>query len=528
MPLTRRARKFRPPDGVWRSALFAGCGGLALALAFPPWRLWPLVFVAWTPLWLMLAADQGRNRWRRAFFLGWAMGFCAFAAMLHWLLALSNEEVTIPGLMIPAVLLIGFYLGLFFGLASLFSSLLARWSRLPVLAVAPVVTTLLEFLRCIGPLGFPWGVPAYALARHPDLIQSASVGGCWGLVLLMLAVSALLAAGVRGRRWGLPGAIALPILLIGGGQLVLSAHPEGVVGPDRTLLRVCVAQPDIRREIKWRREKRQEVIARVMRHAEAALRRGREAGGFDLFVWPETVLPVRLLDDAPVRRRVWAFADTVGAPVLVGTQEGYWGDVGGKRQWISHNSALLAFADDRRSPVHRKMRLVPFSERMPLQKIAPWLGKFDFGQSNFYPGEGPVLLDSGAMRAGCLICFESTFPDLARTFVRRGANVLVVITNDFWFGRTAGPDQHADMAILRAVENRTPVIRCANTGISFLVDPWGRVSCETPLFTQADFVGPVAMGAGSFASRHPRWVLKMLALGVLGAVAAGCRRGGRR
>lgn len=496
-----------------RGLLLPLLGGLLLAAAFPPLRLWPLAFLAYGPLWWQLAedlerADLKRRGWR-SFLQGWTMGLSAFVGILTWLLALPNEEVTIPGLMIPALIFLSLYLGIFFALAALFSSLFARASRLPVLLIAPLVTTLMEYVRSLGPLGFPWGVAAGSLARQPILIQTVAVGGFWGLLLLVLGVAALLTAGARSWRWGFPlAALLLVGILLHGGLLLRANHPAAT----QTGYRVLVAQPDIRREIKWRPEKREEVIAAVLDHAEAAAARGIEGGGFDLFVWPETVLPVRLLSEPPVRSRVEAFADRLPGPILIGTQEGYWSPNLEQPEWICHNSALIIGKGGRRSPVYRKMQLVPFSERMPLQEVAPWLGNYDFGQSNFSPGNEPLLMESGDARIGCLICFDSIFPSLGRAMVRRGANLLVVITNDFWFGESSGPAQHADLAIFRAVENRVPLVRCANTGISFTVDAWGRVSDETALFTQDDFVRTVALGAGSFAARHPDWIIRVLGL----------------
>jgi apolipoprotein N-acyltransferase len=443
------------------------------------------------------------------------MGFVAFLALLHWLLALSNEEVTIPGLMIPALLLLSLYLALFFGLAALFSSLLARATGLPILLILPPVTCLAEYLRAVGPLAFPWGAPPYALARVTPLIQAADIVGFWGLVFLLLAVNALACSAARGRRAGALGAVGLLAALGAYGAWVLSASPEPGGDPG-SRLRVLVAQPNIPREIKWKRDKRPEVIRRVLDHGRAAAERGRASGGFDLFVWPETVLPVQLFNDLPVRARVRAFVDSLGVPLLMGTQEGYWGhEADGTRSWVCHNSSVLLWPHGGTSPLYRKVRLVPFSERMPLQKLLPGLTQIDFGQSNFSPGTGPVLASRGRMQLGCLICFESAFPELASAYVRLGATLLVVLTNDFWFGRSAGPAQHADMAILRAVENRMALVRCANTGISFVVDPFGRVSHETEMHVPADFVAPVALGGGSLAPRHPGWAVRALATALI-------------
>jgi apolipoprotein N-acyltransferase len=478
------------------------------------------------------------------------MGFVAFAGILHWIVALSNEEVTIPGLMIPALALIALYLGIFFGLAALLIRLLARWGAMSPLWIAPVAATLFEYLRSLGPLGFPWAAPAYALARVTPLLQISATVGFWGLVLAVLLVNALCSRAFcpgnalpaarpcgMARAWARAGGPCLAVLLIAAvwihGRVALDRHPADEMSAAPRAVRVLVAQPDIRREIKWKPEKKTEVVEMILDHARRAAEQGHAAGGFDLFVWPETVLPTRLFTDGPVLREVTDWIAEVGVPVLLGTQEGYWGKWAGRREWVSHNSALVLYPNGMRSPVYRKMRLVPFSERFPLQKMAPWLRSIDFGQSNFFPGtqftrfELPVA--QGAVELGCLICFESAFPEMAHSLVRGGADILVNITNDFWFGRSAGPAQHAEMAIHRAVENRVPVIRCANTGISFLVDPWGRVSYQTEPFVQTEFVGTVVAGTGSFAARHPHWMTGPLGAWIILCVSLGWwrRLGGR-
>jgi len=516
-------------------------GGLLLAAAFPPWRLWPAIFVAWVPLWALLDGDARAERQAlpgarrperipglgRAFARGWLMGMSGFLLMLHWILALSSEEVTIPWLMTPAFLLIGVYLGLFFGAAAWASRLAGRAGRCSPLWCAPALTALFEWLRAQGPLGFSWGAPGYALAGVPELLQPAAVVGFWGFVALILAVNALFAGALAGRA---RAALAAALLLAagwGGGAATLRAHPAEAVAAPRRPFSLLVAQPDIRREIKWKPEKRAEVFRRVFTHAYAAAERARERG-FELFVWPETVLPVLLLRDPEALTAVREFAATIERPVLLGTQELY--EQWGAQPWEqgAYNSALVVYPRGRLSARYRKMRLVPFSERMPLQQILPGVSGLDFGQSNFFPGQRSVLFDVAQERLGCLICFESAFPEVARAHVRAGATVLVNITNDFWFGRSAGPAQHADLAILRAVENRVPLVRCANTGVSFVVDPWGRLSHRQPIFARTQFRATVAAGSGSLASRLGRWPLLALVAAAAGLTLAGRRRARHR
>jgi apolipoprotein N-acyltransferase len=501
-------------------------GGIIYACVFPPLRIWPLVFIAWIPLWTVLASDaaspQNNIGWRRPFFQGWLMGATGFVLILHWLLAISNEEVNIPGIMIPGLLLLGLYIGLFYGLAALASSKLSRATGWPIALIAPLITLGFEYLRSLGPLGFPWAAPGYGLAKATMLIQGAACYGFWGLCLFILLVNAMLLMFLRGRRCGGLVAAVLLIATAVSGQVELNRHEAGTIPADRDSLQVMVAQPDIRREIKWKREKKAEVVDLVFAHADSSLAARAAASGheiapvpLDLFIWPETVLPLRLLSDKSAYARVRSLANRINSSILIGTQEGYWVGEGPDPQWHAHNSALLIHSDGSRSPLYRKSRLVPFSERMPLQEILPWLTDIDFGQSNFFPGEKLELLRTDKANIGCLICFESAFPELAGRYVREGADLLVLITNDFWFGSSAGPKQHAEMSILRAVENRISLVRCANTGVSFFVDPWGRVSHEIGLFVKGDIYAPIALGGGSFASSHPDWIVTIVVAAIL-------------
>ncbi len=506
------------PGRAW---LLPVIGGIAYACAFPPVRCWPLIFLAWVPLWLILSEESAPGykfiSWRRTFTLGWVMGAVGFAIHLHWLLAVSNEDVNIPGLMIPALALLSLYLGIFYGLATLISRYLHHKCGLPLYVATPILLLLFDYLRSLGPLGFPWGLPAYALAPIPELIQVTAFAGVWGLCFIILAVNALIASG---KRWGLFLALVSLILLwtTGSRQLSDSATVTSDTHTGADSLSVLVLQPDIRRDIKWIPEKRDEVVDLVFAHAEKTLSAIDDTENFDLFIWPETVFPLRLFSVPPVLDRVHALTKSIDQPILIGTQEGYWAGPLNDRQWIAHNSAFIINPDGSHSQPYRKTRLVPFSERMPLQKILPWLTRIDFGQSNFYPGEGGHLLAVDQTNIGCLICFESAFTEPARDFVRAGADLLILITNDFWFGSSAGPIQHADLCIFRAVENRISLVRCANTGVSFLVDPFGRVTHQLGFFQQGAIIGSVQSGGGSFASRFPDWLIKVLA-GCLAAVS---------
>ncbi len=502
--------------------LAAPAAGLLAAAAFAPIAVWPLILIA--PLPLLWALDRGPGpTWRRAFLLGWTAAAVQFVAILHWILALPSEEFTIPGLMIPALLFLGAYLGVYFGLASALACFVSRRLRAPLGLVWPIAATLAEAARSHGELAFPWGASGYALVRATPLLQFSSATGFWGIVLWVDLTAGLLYIALRAtarRRvlawtvWGI-----LFLLPWVHGSAVLRRADAEVVDGERGL-RVALIQPNTSRTIKWDPRYREIVIDDLLartRHAAVAKP--------DLIIWPETAVPMVLLREPVFLSRVCAAVDSLDIPLLAGTLDHSLVD----DTYVSHNSVALFDADGRVAERYDKQRLVPFSERMPFEKTMPWLSGLNFGQSDFSPGTRDVLFAVSRTHMACLICFESIFPDMARKFVREGARILVNVTNDFWFGDTAAPVQHADMAIFRAVETRTPLLRCANTGISMIVDPWGRVAHRTRTFVEAEIQARVMPSTGpSFYVRHGEWLLRgVLALGIaLGIAAAFSRRGG--
>jgi apolipoprotein N-acyltransferase len=484
--------------------------GLLSGFAFAPVELSPLVFVAPVPLLWALGTPHAGGA-RRRFLLGWAAGFLHFLIVLHWILGLPNEEVTIPGLMTPALLFLSAYLALFSGAAAALAVWVSSRLRLPLGLAWAAAVTLAEVARSRGELAFPWGSSAYALHAQVPVLQFTSVTGFWGLVLWVALIGGLLYEGLRSnaaRR--APYVLALGILFAAPwvhGALVLRAAPPGEIDGPAGLSFVLI-QPNTSREIKWDPRFRDLVVGDLLDRT----RRAAE-GRPDLIVWPETAAPIVLLQEPVHLARVCETVRSCGIPLLAGTLDHRL--VNG--EYVAHNSAALIDANGEVVDRYDKRRLVPFSERMPFQRVAPWLMGLNFGQSDFSPGDRDVLFPVAGRRIGCLICYESIFPEMARGFVASGAEILVNITNDFWFGDTAAPIQHAEMAVFRAVETRTPLLRCANTGVSMVVDSRGRVFHRTGTFVEAFVSARVAPpGKGSYYVRHGEW----LARGLLALVAA--------
>jgi apolipoprotein N-acyltransferase len=202
----------------------------------------------------------------------------------------------------------------------------------------------------------------------------------------------------------------------------------------------------------------------------------------------------------------------------------------GPRTYLSWNAAGVFWPRTGLGPQYAKMHLVPFGERMPFERVFPALGKIELGQAEWTPGVDPTPLPTPLGPAGVIVCFESIFADPARAEVLRGATWLVVITNDEWFGKSAALAQHATMSIFRAVEHRVPLARCANTGLTFFVDPYGRITRPPPAFEDAVVVEPLVRARGG-PTPFTRWgdtvgpAILLLALGVAASALVATLRG---
>jgi len=468
--------------------------------------LWSAPALAWIALVPLLGAIDGQPP-RRAAAMGFACG-CAYHVMLvYWVVTALNRYGGLPlWVAVLALAALAAYMAAYTAAACALAAWLPRRLRI---VVFPLAWVGLDYLRGKALTGFPWMDLGYTQAFHPALIQTAELTGHAGVTLHIVVANLIIhqiIANARAKRSGaLPSASPYPAALLVVAALGLAAaqgyslwrfHDLRTAVSRLPAAKIAVIQGNIDQSQKWRPRLQGATVDTYI-----GLSRQARAGGADLIVWPETALPF-----FPSENPLFALvSDEVArpphTPLLTGTPFVERGPRGRPRYF---NSALLLRRENGAlvSQRYDKEHLVPFGEYVPLGRYLPAaLRPLVATAGNFTPGESAAPLMAGDIRAGMLICFESIFPDLATARVLAGANLLVNITNDAWYGRSSAPYQQLAMTVFRAIETRRSLARAANTGVSALVDPLGRVLAKTAIFTRthAAAVLPLAEGITVYA-----------------------------
>jgi apolipoprotein N-acyltransferase len=471
--------------GLW----VAIAGGVFYALAMPPFNsmlhpaftLFPLLsFVMCLPLFLVsLTPKTGRAAWR-----AYCFGLIASGFQFYWIACVVPEGLW--HLVLIGVILACLYEGVYF----LALGMLFRWTRkkFPVFfpVIFPAFWVLVEYLRSLGEISFPWNFAGYALTPLLPLAQLASVTGVYGLSFIVILGNVLAWEFLSTlRRKGsihraLPVfALALAALSLWGFFRMKASPPPGAAATKIALLQGNIDQNH------WGNNSLDTsfVILETLLK-EAGLTKP------DLVVMPESALLCYLLRRPQLSGRVSGWSRSLGVPIILGALHWDPAPRGGRDDYLVYNTAFYLDTAGRKYTPYYKMKLVPFSETLPFTGAFPILSRVNLGQADFKPGSDPVVFSIGdSIKAGPFICYEITYPGFVRDRVKRGANLLVNITNDGWFGKTSGAFQHATMVRMRAIENGVPLARAANTGISMLVDQYGRIVGRTQLYARTFLSG---------------------------------------
>ena len=486
--------------------------GLLLFLSFPgAVGLWPAAWVALVPL--LLAVRNVRPA--VAARLGLLAGMVHYTSLLYWVIIVLGKYGNLPlWISIPALLLLSLYMSSYL---ALFCAIISRiWKQREMLVVwaAPLLWVGLDFIRSFLFSGFPWQDLGYSQYKALYLIQTADLTGHFGItfhIVLVNSVTALLlvlwlasrSAGqvaqpvltLRLRRaWIYAIFPALCLILVVLGYNALRYRQLSGVIADSPKMKVAVVQGSIEQDQKWSPTMRLATIDIYTRLSEQAL--ASKDGPPVLLIWPETALPF-LISDTPyfrllkstliTKQKIWLLS---GAPFYKAVKD----KKPQQTQTVeSYNSAYLFTPEGKIGGRYDKQHLVPFGEYVPLSDYFSLPGPLVENIGNFSSGEAGRPLPCQGAAIGVLICFESIFPKLARDWTASGANLLVNITNDAWFGRSSAPWQQLSMSVFRAVENRRSLARSANTGISAIIDPLGRISGTSPLFQPFYLVADVPL-----------------------------------
>ncbi len=498
--LSEQMRAFaQTPLTGWRQAILAALSAVCFILMFPTFDIEWLAWSAFLPLfWAMRGASA-----TRAFWLGWLSGLLATLGTVYWVVvAMVAYGKMSLWLSLLLLLLMAAYLGLYVGLFAL----LARWlllrSPLLFLLGAPAIWTALEYARSFFLFPFPWNYVGYSQYSTLIVAQIADMTGVYGVSFLILLVNAGVYAATlsntsfRARQTALIAVAAALALTVGYGAFALFSSEHAAAQQSARMLNIAVVQGNIDQSIKWNEEFREHILEKYLRLTRSVAQQKP-----DMIVWPETAVPFLFRYERAPQQQMIDLARELGIPLLFGGI-----DVTltkGRRIEHSLNSAFLLSETGGIIGKYDKIQLVPFGEYVPFAKLLFFVNRLTTAIGETKAGSSYEVMHANDSRFSVVICFESTFPNLVRKFVDRGAQFLVIMTNDAWYGRSSAAAQHFSMAAFRAIENRRAIARAANTGISGFIDPFGRILDQSGIYEDDARVHAIPLRkATTFYTRH--------------------------
>ena len=463
--------------------------GALLALSFPRYGHPAFAWIALVPLVIALTGWRGRpgrvpgQPPLRGFLLGLTSGFVYFAGTLYWTGTVIRTFGGIPTIAaIAGVVLLAVYQGAFPAIGALIASRLITRAGIAGIFFVPAAWVATEFFRGVAFGGFPWVPLGNSQATVLPVAQLASVLGVYGVSALVAFVNAAIACAVltagRARAAALTSAA---VVLVATGMWGTLRIADGSLARAGTPIRVGLIQGNIAQEDKWKADEARRIFTTYIAMTRDAVRRGAE-----YVIWPESATPFMFEEDPGGQAAVRALARELHVPILFGSDQ----EEHGATPRL-YNAAFLVAPDGTTAAVYRKIHLVPWGEFIPLKRwlyfVSPIVDTF----TDFSPGTSMVLLPIGSHLTSTAICYEVVYPSLVRQSVLAGSELLTTITNDAWYGQSSAPYQHFALASMRAIEEGRYLARAANTGISGVVDPYGRVVEQSAIFEQTALVEEV-------------------------------------
>lgn len=487
----RRFLTIPPPEQLseiltrYRSARVALVivSGVLLAFSFPDFSLGWLAFVALTPLILAIVTASG---FREAFLLATLGHAVTWLINIPWVIIVMSRfgGLAYPvgvAIYVALSITLGLFAGLFFGLIVRALHLGDRFGRWLLVPAAWVVV---EYGRTRLLSGCPWNLIAASLIDLPPLVQLLRLTGPYALGYLIVITSTLLAwlmlsrADVRRKVVVSASVASLMIVWLAVGTSLLRSEQRRI--ESETKVKAAMLQPNISQEMRWEESTLTDLFVRMTEMTESAIESGAR-----VVVWPESTIPLVFAGTDFYQQHVETLSRNGDVDIILGSVAE--DDVDPSRVW---NAAYLV-SGGTTSGRYDKIRLVPFGEYVPLKRFLFFAEKLVRQVGDFQAGTNDRPLE-GRFRYGPAICYEVVCPQITATQVRNGATVLVTITNDAWFGRSAAPKQHLDNARLRAIEDNRYLLRAGTTGISAIVDPTGRILEFLPIETEGIVYGGFA------------------------------------
>jgi apolipoprotein N-acyltransferase len=458
--------------------LLAIGSGVALGLSFPNYNLYLL---AWIAMGMLMLASAGAPL-KEAPLYGFLHGQVFYPVCLPWVDTVMRQYGNIdPWISAAFVGMIGFIGGLICMVFSTGVALASRKSKLLACALAPFLWTVLEYFRTNIPIiGSSWDLSGYPAARSLALLQITAVTGIYGLCFLIAAFGSLVAYAVlvQSRRAWTTVAIATIVLILValvGSHLIPTATPHYVAHLVQTNFPQSESYPP-----DWLQVHAGELDQLEKISVDAA----RQTPG--IIIWPEVPAPFSFTEQ-PFAERAQRIAQASGNYFLVGVVDWKRNPEG---KWLASNSADLLNPQGQRIFAYDKIHLLPFGEYVPLRGWLTFAKRLTADISDFTPGSAYGVAQIPQGKFGTFICYEAIFPSEVRQFTANGAQLLVTISNDGWFGRSSAPEQHMAMARVRAVENRRWLLRDTNNGYTESIDPYGRTAAQLPLDIRGQLDAP--------------------------------------
>lgn len=483
----------RIPSSIHHPVSLALLCSLLLIAGMPfPLGYWPLLAIALTPL-LHLIVRHGVIK---AVLGGFLAGLLHYTVLLYWVvIAMGQYGGLPPWISIPALLALSCYMACYTALFCGILGLIKKYSgpcsdtSIAYLWPAPFLWVALDYIRAQLFTGFPWMDLGYGLYTKPLLIQAADLGGHYLITFSLVVINLLLHQFLRTNRE--PSAPQCPkkllvttsffcFLIFIGGYSQLRFQSVSASCKESLQVHGAIIQGNISQDEKWTPEKKESTVLTYRDLTRQALKEGNT----ELVIWPETALPFFPQLD-PLFNEVQRLTRQSNIELLTGAPFFSQDPSTIQPAYQYFNSALLIGPEGNILERYNKRHLVPFGEYVPLRRFFPFLEPLVVNVGDFQAGTSSLPLSSGVCKLGVLICFESIFPNLAGEMTRHGAQLLVNITNDAWYGWSSAPYHTLAMSVFRAVENRRSLVRAANTGISCLIDPTGNILGRTPLFQPA-------------------------------------------